>query len=767
MEISIVKRVVILTFLALFLVLLMPAVVYADNATANNVTDANNKLNSFSGPGPHNLTLNPTSWAGGTIRIPGNITDLTILSNNPESNFAGTNIVAETPSNPQPLNLTIQNLSLTSANGVFGLNLSERNNSVLFVKGTNNITGSLAGIYVPQGVALTVTSDSGGNLTVRGGLGCAGIGGPRLTGKDTGDIVVSGNVNINAYGGGGGTNNSTTFGGAAGIGGGGGEAGGNVSSIKINSSGKINAIGGSNPNGRGGGAGIGGGGGDHKFENTSDGGIAFKIEISGAGTIHATGGNGNASNGGGGAGIGGGGSGADSVGGNGGGSGADDGIKIMGNVTVTATGGNGGGGSGTGGNARSGGGGAGIGGGGGGHNGKGGNGTVQISDSASVTAAGGTAKGSNGGGSGAGIGGGGGGGSENVLGPGGFGTIKISDAAKVTAVSGEITDSGGGGNAAAIGGGGGNYNGTGGNAEVVISGGTVQVTQTGNGFAIGGGTSRTSPNPATSGTSAITIDGGSIYTPTIPSEFSVLQGYSDNPAENQIKNSDDQLVYESAFSGYTGSQIVLFANAVLGTPIVFKSEADPDGKFFFYQTAINESDYLEIEPPDNQFVYEGQHAVFSVVDIDGLGYQWQVDQNDGNGFSDVVGGIGETTANYQTPAAELNMNGWKYRAVINPFSTEFATLTVNEVRNSGGFGRATVINTSVPDTPGSETPPDSENNTNMSDNSSENGMGNNQSDNNTSSNTHFFGNRTLLILIIAVICVLLIAAAIFAYKNKK
>jgi hypothetical protein len=229
--------------------------------------------------------------------------------------------------------------------------------------------GGCAAIYVPKGAKLRLSGS--GRLIARGGDGAyfggggAGIGGqggkhgisrgvkqeptgepirfytPLVKGEDghdCGEVIISANVNVEAYGG-----NSLSAGGA-GIGGGGGGVslgvwqngkGGDGGVLTI--LGNVTAVGGSNerPCG-GGGAGIGGGG------SLGMGGNSCVVNILGNANVNSTGGGGATDEeredggGGGGSGIGGGGGGGvlDT-----GSSGNGFGITISGNAKVNAVGG--------------------------------------------------------------------------------------------------------------------------------------------------------------------------------------------------------------------------------------------------------------------------------------------------------------------------------------------------------------------------------------------------------------------------------------------
>lgn len=158
------------------------------------------------------------------------------------------------------------------------LNLSGVN---LVTGGTNNNIG-LAGIEVPDGCELTITSIDGGSLTAKGGDGHHGGGagiGSSGNGGNCGKIMIESAI-ITATGGG----SIGDGGGGAGIGGGGGAGGGSVDTITINGSSVVTATGGSRDLGGGGGAGIGGGG-----AGAGEGGSVDTIAISGS-VITATGG---------------------------------------------------------------------------------------------------------------------------------------------------------------------------------------------------------------------------------------------------------------------------------------------------------------------------------------------------------------------------------------------------------------------------------------------------------------------------------------------
>ena len=74
-------------------------------------------------------------------------------------------------------------------------------NAIVMVDGTSALTAThmYAGIQAPEGTSVTVTSDSAGTLTVRGGMRGAGIG--SSISQHTGELIIEGDITVTAYGG--------------------------------------------------------------------------------------------------------------------------------------------------------------------------------------------------------------------------------------------------------------------------------------------------------------------------------------------------------------------------------------------------------------------------------------------------------------------------------------------------------------------------------------------------------------------------------------
>ncbi|MCL2662585.1 MAG: putative Ig domain-containing protein [Oscillospiraceae bacterium] len=221
-------------------------------------------------------------------------------------------------------------IDVSAQSGQSPLLLNSGANLTLTLIGTNSLMAgqAAAGIQVPSGTTLTISSAGTGTLTSLGGTSVAiyGPGGGAGIGTGGGAASTTGTINIA-----GGTITATGSDNGAGIGGG---ADSSVGTITI-SGGNITATGGS-----WGGAGIGGGSAYNGGSGTN--GAGGTISITG-GTVTANGGNTSSNSGaGGGAGIGGAGAnnaawGATST------SGASGNITISAGANVTATGGNGGG----------------------------------------------------------------------------------------------------------------------------------------------------------------------------------------------------------------------------------------------------------------------------------------------------------------------------------------------------------------------------------------------------------------------------------------
>jgi hypothetical protein len=203
---------------------------------------------------------------GADVTVSGSTTDRIVVQGTATVTLDGASIVLSGDDDASPLDL---------ANGA---------NLTLRLAGTNTLTasGGAAGVHVPEGRTLTITSAAGdgsesGTLTATGGgTGSAGAGIGGGMSEPGGTITIAGGT-VNAQGGG----YTGDWSGAAGIGGGGdwdstGVQGGHGDAGTITiTGGVVNATGGSD------GAGIGSGG---RAPNTTG-----RVTISG-GTVNATGG---------------------------------------------------------------------------------------------------------------------------------------------------------------------------------------------------------------------------------------------------------------------------------------------------------------------------------------------------------------------------------------------------------------------------------------------------------------------------------------------
>lgn len=85
--------------------------------------------------------------------------------------------------------------------------------------------------------------------------------------------------------------------------------------------------------------------------------------------------------------------------------------------------------------------------------------------------------------------------------------------------------------------------------------------------------------------------------------------------------------------------------------------------------------------PAAQTVSPGHTATFTVAANAASGYQWQVSKDSGASWTNVTAGAGGATNVYTTPAATLDMSGWRYRA---------------QARNAAGFTESRAVTLTVP-----------------------------------------------------------------------
>lgn len=110
-----------------------------------------------------------------------------------------------------------------------------------------------------------------------------------------------------------------------------------------------------------------------------------------------------------------------------------------------------------------------------------------------------------------------------------------------------------------------------------------------------------------------------------------------------------------------------------------------------YNVTIDDATLITTQP-QNQSVTQGSQATFNVTAVGGdLTYQWQVSTDGGANWGNVTNGTGGNTSSYTTLSATEEMDGNKYRVIINGScgnitSDGNATLSVVEiVINDGDF----------------------------------------------------------------------------------
>jgi gliding motility-associated-like protein len=88
---------------------------------------------------------------------------------------------------------------------------------------------------------------------------------------------------------------------------------------------------------------------------------------------------------------------------------------------------------------------------------------------------------------------------------------------------------------------------------------------------------------------------------------------------------------------------------------------------------VNTAPYITTQPV-NQTICEGYNTSFSIVASGSRPtYQWQVDKNDGNGFTNITGA---TTAGVSINNATASMDGYRYRCLVSGTCTPAATSAI-------------------------------------------------------------------------------------------
>lgn len=98
------------------------------------------------------------------------------------------------------VNITLNSVIISSSGCSFAIGSGVTVNLTLI--GSNTLTSDVAyaGLSVPRGAVLNITSDSTGSINAHSGRYGAGIGGSEYLNKDSGAITISGGI-VNAYGG--------------------------------------------------------------------------------------------------------------------------------------------------------------------------------------------------------------------------------------------------------------------------------------------------------------------------------------------------------------------------------------------------------------------------------------------------------------------------------------------------------------------------------------------------------------------------------------
>lgn len=95
--------------------------------------------------------------------------------------------------------------------------------------------------------------------------------------------------------------------------------------------------------------------------------------------------------------------------------------------------------------------------------------------------------------------------------------------------------------------------------------------------------------------------------------------------------------------------------------------------------------------PDNVTVKEGETATFTIAASgDNPTYQWKLDRNDGNGWTDIAGA---NAASYTTSTVDKSSNGFQYKCAVSnsggAVESDSAILTVQETGSSNPGGGET------------------------------------------------------------------------------
>lgn len=95
--------------------------------------------------------------------------------------------------------------------------------------------------------------------------------------------------------------------------------------------------------------------------------------------------------------------------------------------------------------------------------------------------------------------------------------------------------------------------------------------------------------------------------------------------------------------------------------------------------------------PDNVTVKEGETATFTIAASgDNPAYQWKLDRNDGNGWTDIAGA---NAASYTTSTVDKSSNGFQYKCAVSnsggAVESDSAILTVQETGSSNPGGGET------------------------------------------------------------------------------
>ncbi|MDE7219918.1 MAG: S-layer homology domain-containing protein [Oscillospiraceae bacterium] len=232
----------------------------------------------------------------------------------------------------------------------------------------------------------------------------------------------------------------------------------------------------------------------------------------------------------------------------------------------------------------------------------------------------------------------------------GIGGNENESGGNITINGGTINATGGQG-AAGIGGGSGGY-GNGGTNTIRITGGTVTAEGSTYGAGIGGGANTTNVG-------AIVIEGGVVEATGGNAAAGIGGGSSNNNFRTMVTITGGTIQAKGGhIIGGNGCVSIKIQNAVVnGTRVALDFTA----------------------PPQDKTVTAGEAAVFTVA-ASGEPvptYQWQVSIDGGRNWSDISGA---TASTYTIAAADMSMNGWRYRCIISNevgrAESSAATLTV-------------------------------------------------------------------------------------------